>query len=194
MHTIKNCAPHLIKYILPNEDIEDINLIRKKIDKLERYNFEEIIEKYDLDDFVIIVFFEKKSELNVLSKVYLNKQYKILNSRFFNFDIENSDSVLSIIAQLKTSYENEWKKNNQINTSIKLPLTLQVGSKNYDLIKKLENELSNLDLVSNFFIDHFDNQITTYKIIFNGTPNRFIQEINKSEIKLNTSLKIWRVE
>ena len=36
--------------------------------------------------------------------------------------------------------------------------------------------------------------MTTYKIIFNGTPNRFIKEINKGEIKLNTSFKIWRVE
>ena len=62
------------------------------------------------------------------------------------------------------------------------------------LIKKTEKVLSKLDLVSNFYIENFDSEITTYKIIFNGTPNRFIREINKDGIKLNTSFKIWRVE
>ena len=113
---------------------------------------------------------------------------------FNNIDLNNKKDLEEIIYVLKSNFENQWKKVNQINTSIKLPLTIQVDSKNYELIKKFENELSKLDLVSSFFIDNFNNEITTYKIIFNGTPDRFIQEINKGKINLNTSFKIWRVE
>jgi hypothetical protein len=99
-----------------------------------------------------------------------------------------------IIKTLKTDYENQWKKINQINTSIKLPLTLSLNSQNYDLIKKLEKELSNLDLVSNYYIDNFSSQMTIYKIIYNGTPDKFIQEIESNGLKLDTSFRIWRIK
>jgi len=99
-----------------------------------------------------------------------------------------------IIKTLKTDYENQWKKINQINTSIKLSLTLSLNSQNYDLIKKLEKELSNLDLVSNYYIDNFSSQMTIYKIIYNGTPDKFIQEIENNGLKLDTSFRIWRIQ
>ena len=41
-------------------------------------------------------------------------------------------------------------KNNEINTSIKLPLTISVNSKDYEKILKLENALNNFDLISSF--------------------------------------------
>ena len=98
-----------------------------------------------------------------------------------------------IIKTLKTDYENQWKKINQINTSIKLPLTLSLNSQKYDLIKKFEKKLSNLDLVSNYYIDSFSSQMTIYKIIYNGTPDKFIQEIENSGLKLDISSRIWRI-
>ena len=185
---------YLLEYILPNEDLDDVENIKKNFENIEDYDFKEIISKYDLKDYLIIIFFKYDDNLKILSKINLNNEKIIFNKVFNNIDLNNDKNLVEIIYILKTNFENQWKKVNQINTSIKLPITLQVASKNYDLIKKLENELSNLDLVSNFFIYNFDNEITTYKIVFNGTPNRFIQEINKSPIKLNTSLKIWRIE
>ena len=39
-----------------------------------------------------------------------------------------------ILLKVKKIYEDQWKKNNEINTSIKLPLTISINSKK---IKKL---------------------------------------------------------
>ena len=185
---------YLINYILPNEDIEDINLIRNKINELEKYNFEEIIKKYDLNDFIIIIFFENKLNLNVLSKVFLNKEYKILNSKFTNFDIDNENIVNEVIKNLKISYENEWKKINQINSSINLVITLSLDSKKYDLIKKFEKKIKNLDLVANYYIDKFTEKKTIYKVVFNGTPDKFINELRTDDFDLETSSAIWIVK
>ena len=44
------------------------------------------------------------------------------------------------------------------------------------------------------YIENITNEITTYKIIYNSTPDRFIQEISKNGLKLNTSFKIWRIQ
>jgi len=190
----ENKKYHLIKYILPNEDIEDINLIRKKANDLEKYNFEKIIEKYDLNDFIIIVFFQNKNELNALSKIYFNKNYKILNSKFTNFDIYNLDSIQNVIYKLKTNYENEWKKNNQINSSINLTITLSLDSRKYDIINKLEEKLGSLDLVSNYYIDRFSEDKTIYKITYNSTPDKFIDEIISEDFELDTTSSTWLIK
>ena len=185
---------YLINYILPNEDIEDINLIRKNINKLEKYNFEEIIKKYDLNDFIIIIFFENESQLNVLSKVFLNKKYKILNSKFINFDINNKNIVNNVIKNLKINYENEWKKINQINSSINLTITLSIDNEKYDLINKFEKKIKNSDLVANHYIERFSEKRTIYKVVYNGTPDKFINELTTDGFDLEVSSAIWIVQ
>ena len=41
---------HLLEYILPSEDLEDLKLDKNKFENIEQYNFEEIIDKYNLND------------------------------------------------------------------------------------------------------------------------------------------------
>ena len=190
----KNEKHYLLNYILPNEDLEDINIIKKNINNIEYYNFNEIITKYDIKDYIIIIFFKNKSNLKILSKVNLNNNFLISNTAFSDVNYDEQKSLENVIKILKTNYENQWKKINQINTSIRLPLTLSLNSKNYELIIKFEKHLAKLDLVSNYYIDNFSSEITIYKIIYNGTPDKFIQEIENEGLKLDTSYKIWRVQ
>jgi len=185
---------NLISYILPNEDIEDIRLIIENIDEIENYNFEQIIKKYNLNDFIIVVFYQNEIELNVLSKVYFNKSHKILNYKFNNFNIDDLDSVNNVIKKLKNTYEDEWKKINQINSSINLTLTLALDSKNYKLINNFEKKLSNLDLVAKYSINKFSNEKIIYKIVYNNSPNKFIEEITSSGFNIDTSSAIWKIQ
>ena len=63
---------YLLKYIVPNEDIEDINFLKKNINNIEDYNFNEIISKYDLNDYIIIILFKNNKNLKILSKLNFN--------------------------------------------------------------------------------------------------------------------------
>ena len=182
---------HLLNYILPNEDIEDINLIKKNIDNIEEYNFDEIVSKYEIDNYIILILFQKKNNFNVLMKSNFNNKLIISNQ---NFDWGENQTIENIINNLKLDLENQWKKLNIINVSIKLPITLSVNSKNYILVKKLEIKLNNLDLVSSFYINSIDNNELIYKIIYNSTPDKFINEFSSDEIKLNTNNSIWSIE
>jgi len=49
-------------------------------------------------------------------------------------------------------------------------------------------------LVSNFYIDSFTNKRLIYKITYNGTPDKFINEFSNNNIKLNTNQPIWNIE
>ena len=85
------------------------------------------------------------------------------------------------------------EKNNQINTSIKLPINLSVSSKKKKMIN-LEQNLNQIDLVSDYKIVSFDNDLVNYKIIFNGTPANFLNIMSDKQIKLNTDEQTWKVE
>ena len=181
----------LLSYILPNEDLEDINLIKKNINNIEEYNFNEIVTKYAIRDYIILILFQEKNNFNALMKTNLNNKLMISNKKF---DWNENQSIDNIIKDLKLDFEKQWKKLNVINISIKLPITLSVNSKKYNLIKNLEKKLYNLDLVSNYYIESFSNEKIIYKIIYNSTPDKFIDEFTNGNIKLNTSNSIWSIE
>ncbi len=182
---------YLLNYILPNEDIEDINLIKKNINNIEEYNFNEIVSKYEINNYIILILFQKNNSFNALMKSNLSNEIIISNKKF---EWNENQSVENIINNLKLEFENQWKKINIINVSIKLPITLSVNAKNYKLIKKLETKLYKLDLVSSFYIDTINSNKLIYKIVYNSTPDKFINEFSNGNIKLNTNESIWRIE
>jgi hypothetical protein len=125
---------------LPTEDIEDRQILKKKKELIEEYKFDEIIKKYNLENYIILIINQNDNEINILSKLQLNNNYKIFNIYYKDIDIYEEQSLSQLIINLKTLYEDEWKKLNLINTSIKLPLTLSLSAKDYDKIKLFEKD------------------------------------------------------
>ena len=70
-----NESHFLVKYVLPNEDIEDHLIIKKNLNNLENYNFNEIIKKYNLENYVILILLKDDNKLRIYSKIkFENKQ------------------------------------------------------------------------------------------------------------------------
>ena len=185
---------HLLDYLLPSEDLEDLNSIQKLAGSIETYDFADLISKYDLKDYIISIIYQEKNDVNVLSKINLKDSLKIDNQRYENVDLDNKKDFKKILKSLKNIYENYWKKNNEINTSIKLPITVLINSKEYEKINNLEKILEEMELVSNFFILNFDNQNTFYKITYNGSPKTFFNDISKKNIDLVIENNVWFVK
>ena len=164
----------LLDYLLPSEDLEDLNKIQEMSNSIENYDFLNLIKKYDLDDYIISIIYKNKDEVKILSKMNLNNVPKVNNQRYTNLNLDNEKDFQKIIENLKIIYEDYWKKNNEINTSIKLPITLAINSKKYKKIMQLEETLNTLDLISYFYILKFDNKVVQYRIIYNGSPKIFL--------------------
>ena len=184
----------LLNYILPTEDIEDINLLLENSQSIERYNFEKTIEKYDLNDFIIVIIYKNYSELKILSKININNNLKIENQSFKNINIKDIKSLTEILINLKNTYENHWKDINKINTSLKLPLNISIDSSKYSKILKFENIIDNLDLVFSYEIARFDKDTIHYKLIYNGAPNKFLDDLDSRGMKINIENKNWKIE
>ena len=107
---------------MPAEDLEDLNLVKKKYDIIEQYDFKEITNKYNLKDSIIALLFKKENEVRILSRISINDDTILKNLTFSKIDISNTKDIKNIIENLKIVYEDHWKNLNQINTSIKLQL------------------------------------------------------------------------
>ena len=187
----KSNKNYLIRYVLPTEDLEDLNLIRKNYLDIENYNFEKIIEKYFLDNSIVSIFFKNTKEIKVLSKIKIKNEKVIKSTSFDNINFQNLDEVDNLIDELKIIYEDFWKENNLINTSIKLPILIQIDNKDYDLSSKFEETLNKVDLISSFSINSFNKDLIFYELIFNGTPKNFINIMEEQNFNFDTQNKIW---
>ena len=182
---------HLIKYILPTEDLEDINLIKEKFESIEKYDFKEIIKKYDLEDSIVALIFKDKKKVRVLSRIDILGNIVLKNQTFPNNDINNKEQVKNIVNDLKLVYEDYWKKLNQINTSIKLILNIKTSNLDSEKILRFEKFLNQTDLIYDYYISKFDKNFVYYQIIYNGTPDNFLKSMKNENYNFNTQNKIW---
>ena len=186
-----NKREHLISYVLPTEDLDDLRIIRKNQLEIENFNFEKIIEKYSLSNSIIAVFFKNENEIKVLSKIRIKGNKVIKSNSFKNINLDNSEKLGKLIDELKTTYEDFWKENNLINTSIKFPIFVQIDNKNFELSLRFEEILNELDLINSFSIKKFDKDNVFYELIFNGTAKKFIDIMKEKEFNFDTQNKIW---
>ena len=181
----------LIEYILPTEDLEDLNLIKSKYEFIEQYDFREITDKYDLEDSIVTLIFKNNEAARVLSRITIDKDTKLKNQSFSKVNFDNEEDLSNMMNDLKVIYEDYWKNYNQINTSIKLTLNVKVNNNNNLKISNFEKILDKTDLIYEFFIFKLDKNFTYYQIIFNGTPNIFLKKMSDKNYNFNTQNQIW---
>jgi len=184
----------LLNYLLPSEDLEDLNKLEKMSSSIETHNFIDLVKKYDLKDYIIAIIYKNKNNIRILSKINLSNSLKVNNQKYFEVDLNNEKDFNKILEDLKNIYEDEWKKNNEINTSIKLPLTISIKSSDYKKIMNLEEALNSIDLISNFYILKFNSKNTQYKIIYNGSPNIFFNDMSNRNFDLAMENNVWTVK
>jgi hypothetical protein len=185
---------HLLRYILPTEDLDDFNLIKRYLKILESYNFSEIIKKYNIDEYIISIIFKENDNIKVLNKINFNQEESLKNISFQNLNIDNYKEADKLIESLKSVYENYWKSKNEINTSVKISLTVSINNNNNSKISKFEEILDNADLVYNYYIYKFNNKDSFYKIIFNGSPDHFLKFMKNKNYEFDIQNKIWSVK
>ena len=184
---------YLLDYLLPSEDLEDLNTIQEMSNTIDSYNFLNLIKKYDLNDYIISIIYKDINEVKILSKINLNNSLKVDNQRYTGINLDKESDFKEILEKLKTIYEDYWKKNNEINTSIKLPLTLSINSRNHKKITKLEETFEKIDLISDFYILKFDSEIIQYRVIYNGSPKTFLNDMSKNNFDINMVNSVWTV-
>jgi hypothetical protein len=113
---------------------------------LESYNFSEIIKKYNFDEYIISIIFKENNTIKVLNKINFDQEEDLKNISFQNLNIDNYKEADKLVESLKSIYENYWKSKNEINTSVKISLTVSINNNSNSEISKFEEILDNADL------------------------------------------------
>ena len=188
---VNNKKYSLLNYILPTQDLDDFSLIKRNINNLETYDFKEIINKYNINDHIIMIVFKDDNKIRVFNKIYFNQKKNIKNLKYTEVNFDEEEKLFEFIDNLKLVYEDFWKSQNQINTSVKLSLNISIDNSNNIKINKFERILSDMDLIYNFSIYKFDNRNNFYKVIFNGTPDKFLEVMSDQNYDFEIKNKIW---
>ena len=182
----------LLNYILQSEDLDDYKLIKDRITFIENYDFNEIISKYEINEnFIIFIVFEDNQNFKTFSKFNVNKIKSNFKLEFNKFNLNDEVKIKKLIQSMKTRYDDEWKKINLINSSIKLNIQLNLNSKNIIFVEKVEKILNKIELIEKYNISFFDNEITRYLILSNSTPDKLIKEFEKFNLKVSIEDNIW---
>ena len=182
---------HLINYILPIEDIEDLNNLLSNTENLEQFDMSNISNKYNSQNYILAIIYKSNDKLNIYSKIKLNK--KKINSNFLinSFNMKDDKLINTYVTQLKIHYEDLWKKNNQINTSIKLSLQIFFPNSEFKKIKDFEKKLNEIELVNSFSIKEFNLKQNIYEIIYNGSPDILMSKFTDHNIPLIYKNERW---
>ena len=182
-----------ISYNLPNEDIEDYQIIKKNLKNIENYNFKEIIKKYDMENYIIMIILKKQDTVHLFSKIKFDEKFIILNKSFTNINIYDQNDLSTLVLEIKNRYEDYWKSTNKIDLLNSVTIRLSLNSKNVKKSIELEKALSNLDFVNDFKIEKFDNKELIYKINYSSNPKRFLKDILFYNIEVDTSSVNWKI-
>ena len=189
-----NKTSHLIEYLLPTEDLEELNLIKKNYETIEQYNFKDITKKYNLEDSIVTLVFKNENNLRILSRITIEDKVVLKNHSFSDINLDNQTGLAELIYRLKISYEDHWKIFNRINTSIKLPILVKVDTNNNFKVSNFEKILNEISLIYDYFVLKFDKNHIYYQIIFNGTPNIFLKLMKDKNFVFSTENKTWTLQ
>ena len=144
-----------------------------------------------MDDYIIMIVYKNNNKIRVFNKIFFNQENNLKNLNYSEVNLDNEEEIFKFIDNLKLVYEDFWKSQNQINTSVKLSLNISIDNSNNIKINEFEKILSNMDLIYNFSIYKFDNQNNFYKVIFNGTPDKFLEVMSDKNYNFEINNKIW---
>ena len=183
----------LIKYHFPNEDIEDLVLIKNNINNIENFNFDEILKKYNFNNHIIFILFIEGSKVNIFSRFSLKDNEFLLNKKIMKFELNNYN-IENLIFNSQETFEDLWKSENKINDSIKININLKIDSNNYFLSKKLEKIFNDFELINSFEIKSINNKNIIYKITYNGLPDKLNQYLISKGFEIDNSNDIWELK
>ena len=187
---IKN---ELINFILPLEDLEDISKIIKMKNRIEYLNVEELVNKYDIKNYVFVLMDYKNSKLDVYVKTNFNSNNI---SKNFSYNIKNiNDEIIldSTLRDLKLKITDIWKKENHINLLMPLYLRLKFQHKNIKDLDELRNIFYKISIIDSYTLEEFNVNHSFFKIYYYGNPKKLSSELRKFGYQLNSDQGFWRL-
>ncbi len=180
-----------IEYILPVENLEDIQIINKYKNNLELVKTKIFLGNYDINDHIFLVTTLKKDKITIYLKGVISGNPIVKN---FNLNDYKEEDHENTIKQIKLEISEIWKSQNliDIRTPSFLNIILKVNKKD-DLIN-LQSIFSSIDIIQNYTVLEFNKEFVKIKIKYLGKIDKIRKKLNNRGININIDNEEWEVK
>ena len=181
-----------VDYILPVENLEDIQFIERNRGNLESIDPKEMLSNYDIENymFLVIKIFDEKIDIFLKGTFSDNNIVK-------NFDIYNPNSndrevdFQSFIKTIKDEINEIWKSQNLIDNRIPSFLTITTDIKKQDDLLKIQKVLQDIELIENFYVLELTKNYARIRIKYLGKMDKIKSRFYEKGIKLQNLENQW---
>ncbi len=187
---IKN---ELINFILPLEDLEDIAKIVEMKNKVEEINVSNLVNKYDVKNYVFVLMDYQGAKLNIHIKTNFNNN-KI--SKNISYELKNiNDKLLLnfILKDLKLKITDLWKEENLVNLLMPLSIKIKFQHSNIKDLDKLKKTFYKINIIEDYALEQFNINNSLFKIYYYGNPKRLRSELSKFGYRLMNDQGVWHL-
>lgn len=188
-----NLKNDLINFVLPLEDIEDIDLVNTIKNEMENLDAENIVNKYDIENYAIVIMQYNNKTLETYLKTRFNSN--IYNKNFsYKLDSFKNEKKLDFITDnLKLRIIDTWKEANIVNLNLPLTIHLKFYYEHPKDFYILEKSINKIHIIDSYQVEEFNLQNTMFKINYFGNPKNLQDEFLKMDYKLENSKGIWNI-
>ena len=178
---------------MPLEDLEDISKIIKIKNKLEEINVEDLVNKYDIKNYVFTLMDYQNGKLNIYLKTNFNNN-KMSKNILREVQNINDEIVLnSILKDLKIIITDLWKEENLVNLLMPISIKLKFQHKNLKDLDKLRNTFYKISIIDNYTLEEFNINNSFFKIYYYGNPKKLKSELSRFGYHLKSDQGFWQL-
>ena len=180
-----------INFILPIENIEDINFIKKNVDILEEIDLSKLINNYEIKNSTILIFRFDRNKLDVFLKTNLNGIKKINKVEFTVENLDNKEVRADLVSSLKFYINELWKEEHLVDISAPASLTFTIKLNNPATLEAITSRIDNINFIENYTIEEFTRDFAKIKIRYLGKIKNIQESFVKNGLKFQIIQDEW---
>ena len=184
----------LIQYILPTENIENIEKITLNKSSIYKIDISDFFKEYNSNN-VVFANIEVK---NNIAEVFLNtriqgKTIKKTLSIKKNNNFNQIEFYRKIISKINNAVRDLIKSQNLIDVRTPSFLNVKIKLNATDDLIEFNNRLQKIDLIDNFYVQQMNKDYVLVKIKYLGKINKIINKLKDQKINLRMIEGQWQL-
>ena len=182
-----------INFILPLEDLDDISKIKEMKNRIEDFNVDDLVNKYNVKNYVFALLDHRNKRLNIYLKTNFNDNKMSKNISYKLSNIKDESKLNFILKDLKIQITDIWKRANIVNLLMPLSLRVKFQHKNFLDLDKLEKIFYRISIIDNYALEEYNTNYSFFKIYYFGNPKKLRTELLKYDYQLKDEQGHWEL-
>ena len=183
-----------VDYIIPVENLESIEIIKKHSNNFENIEFLKLFKEYDLNNKIFIIIFEEKLQFKIFFKGYISKKRIIKSFNYPKNNLRLIDQYKKIILELKHETIEIIKSNNLIDIKTPSFLNLKLNINKINDLYIAQKIFEKIDLIEKFNVIELNKKEAKIKIKYFGKTSYIAEKFFENGIKLINENNEWKIE